>query len=131
LGIAHRDLKPENILLLTKDEKNLLIKISDFGFAKEAHKGLTTPNYTPYYVAPEILKFEKYDISCDIWSLGVILYILCSGTPPFYSLTGKKMSPGMENRILNAEFGFKNKEWLDVSNVIFLIFLYNYLFIFF
>jgi serine/threonine protein kinase len=94
LGIAHRDLKPENILLLTKDEKSLVIKISDFGFAKEAYKGLTTPNYTPYYVAPEILKFEKYDISCDIWSLGVILYILCSGTPPFYSLTGKKMSPG-------------------------------------
>ena len=101
LGIAHRDLKPENILLLTKDDKNFVIKIADFGFAKEAHKGLITPNYTPYYVAPEILKFEQYDISCDIWSLGVILYILCSGTPPFYSLTGKNMSPDMKMKILN------------------------------
>jgi serine/threonine protein kinase len=66
LGISHRDLKPENLLLESKAE-NSIIKLSDFGFAKEANKGLVTPNFTPYYVAPEILSYERYDISCDIW----------------------------------------------------------------
>ena len=68
-------------------------------------------SFTPYYVAPEILRFEKYDISCDIWSLGVIMYILCCGYPPFYSRNGKNLSPGMEERIKNGDFSFQTKEW--------------------
>ena len=51
LGIAHRDLKPENLLLSTNDER-AIIKLTDFGFAKEVTQGLQTPCYTPYYVAP-------------------------------------------------------------------------------
>ena len=54
MGIAHRDLKPENLLLTTNDE-NAVIKLGDFGFAKELSKGLSTPCYTSFYVAPEIL----------------------------------------------------------------------------
>lgn len=77
LNIAHRDLKPEN-LLYTTPTPNAVLKLTDFGFAKETFTKdtLQTPCYTPYYVAPEVLGPEKYDKSCDIWSLGVIMYIL-------------------------------------------------------
>lgn len=77
LNIAHRDLKPEN-LLYTAPGPNGTLKLTDFGFAKETFTKdtLQTPCYTPYYVAPEVLGPEKYDKSCDIWSLGVIMYIL-------------------------------------------------------
>ncbi|RNA11842.1 MAP kinase-activated kinase 2 isoform X1 [Brachionus plicatilis] len=115
MGIAHRDLKPENLLLTSKDE-NAIIKLSDFGFAKEACQGLNTPNFTPYYVPPEILLFEKYDISCDIWSLGVIMYILCCGYPPFYSYNGDPISPGMKKRIKKGQFNFPDSDWLQVSD---------------
>jgi len=76
-NIAHRDLKPENLLFSNKGKKATL-KLTDFGFAKEANNQdkLKTPCYTPYYVAPEVLGSKKYDLSCDIWSLGVIIYIL-------------------------------------------------------
>lgn len=76
-NIAHRDLKPEN-LLYTSPHPNAILKLTDFGFSKETFvkDTLQTPCYTPYYVAPEVLGPEKYDKSCDIWSLGVIMYIL-------------------------------------------------------
>jgi len=76
-GIAHRDLKPENLLLVSKtDDKN--IKIADFGFAKKVtgSKCLMTQCGTPGYVAPEILHGVPYGTKSDIWSLGVIIYIL-------------------------------------------------------
>jgi len=117
MDIAHRDLKPENLLYSKgDDEHSPLIKLGDFGFAKESSKGLTTPNFTPYYVAPEILRSENYDISCDIWSLGVIMYILCCGKPPFYSVHNERISPGMVRRIKNGEFAFAQKEWATVSD---------------
>jgi calcium-dependent protein kinase len=83
--IVHRDLKPENLLLESK-EKNAQIKIIDFGtskvFAGEGGKKMNQKLGTPYYVAPEVLK-RKYDEKCDVWSCGVILYILLVGYPPF------------------------------------------------
>merc|ERR1719295_1093695 len=86
MNLAHRDLKPENLLYTRRDNFGVL-KLTDFGFAKETltRDTLQTPCYTPYYVAPEVLGPEKYDKSCDIWSLGVIMYILLCGFPPFYS----------------------------------------------
>lgn len=74
MNIAHRDLKPEN-LLYTSPNADAVLKLTDFGFAKETllKDTLQTPCYTPYYVAPEVLGPEKYDKSCDIWSLGVIM----------------------------------------------------------
>ncbi|XP_061687935.1 MAP kinase-activated protein kinase 2-like isoform X2 [Syngnathoides biaculeatus] len=116
MDIAHRDVKPENVLYSTK-ESNASLKLTDFGFAKEttAHNSLQTPCYTPYYVAPEVLGPEKYDKSCDMWSLGVIMYILLCGFPPFYSNTGQAVSPGMKQRIRLGQYKFPNPEWAEVS----------------
>ncbi|XP_053577082.1 MAP kinase-activated protein kinase 3 [Bombina bombina] len=116
LNIAHRDVKPENLLYTTK-ESNAELKITDFGFSKETtlQNALQTPCYTPYYVAPEVLGPEKYDKSCDMWSLGVIMYILLCGYPPFYSNTGQAISPGMKKRIRMGQYEFPAPEWNDVS----------------
>ncbi|KAL7635489.1 UNVERIFIED_CONTAM: hypothetical protein RMT77_014558 [Armadillidium vulgare] len=116
LNIAHRDLKPEN-LLYTKMGSEGVLKLTDFGFAKEifSKDTLQTPCYTPYYVAPEVLGPEKYDKSCDIWSLGVIMYILLCGFPPFYSNHGHAISPGMKKRIRTGQYSFPNPEWKSVS----------------
>ncbi|XP_061640437.1 MAP kinase-activated protein kinase 3 isoform X3 [Phyllopteryx taeniolatus] len=117
INIAHRDIKPEN-LLYTSKHRNGVLKLTDFGFAKETtqHNPLQTPCYTPYYVAPEVLGPEKYDKSCDMWSLGVIMYILLCGFPPFYSNTGQAISPGMKRRIRMGQYEFPNPEWADVSH---------------
>lgn len=117
MNIAHRDLKPENLLYTSKDITGIL-KLTDFGFAKETltRDTLQTPCYTPYYVAPEVLGPEKYDKSCDIWSLGVIMYILLCGFPPFYSNHGLPISPGMKKRIRSGQYEFPNPEWKNVSN---------------
>ena len=88
-GIVHRDLKPENILYADKKGDNMdVIKIADFGLARSlAAKGemMKTACGTPGYVAPEILANKGYDkTAVDMWSVGVILYILLCGFPPFY-----------------------------------------------
>lgn len=117
IEIAHRDLKPEN-LLYTSPDANALLKLTDFGFAKEVTTNamsLQTPCYTPYYVAPEVLGPEKYDKSCDVWSLGVIMYILLCGFPPFYSNNGLAISPGMKKRIRAGQYEFPEPEWRNVS----------------
>ncbi|KAJ4297605.1 serine/threonine-protein kinase gin4 [Kalmusia sp. IMI 367209] len=83
LNIFHRDLKPENILL---DRENMTIKLVDFGMAAlQPHgKKLTTPCGSPHYAAPEVIKTQSYDGGkADVWSCGVILFVLLTGTPPF------------------------------------------------
>nr|XP_012549845.2 MAP kinase-activated protein kinase 2 isoform X2 [Bombyx mori] len=117
-NIAHRDIKPEN-LLYSSMEPNAVLKLTDFGFAKETLSPadtLQTPCYTPYYVAPEVLGPEKYDKSCDIWSLGVVMYILLCGFPPFYSNHGLAISPGMKKRIRLGQYDFPDPEWSSVSS---------------
>ncbi len=85
MQVLHRDIKPENIMI-TKREKNgcLQVKLIDFGTAKIFEKGQSENRYvgSSYYMAPEVLK-RKYDEKCDLWSIGVILYILLTGRPPF------------------------------------------------
>ena len=121
LGIAHRDLKPENILLTSSDvSRPPEIRLTDFGFARQSRNvhnrpALKTPVYTPYYVDPGIVAIldnkdeaAKYNESCDIWSLGVILYIMLVGRPPFFSTTGKNtLTPGMKK---NISLGHYQKE---------------------
>ena len=85
MHIVHRDLKPENILITERDKNNYpRIKICDFGTSKMFEKGAVQRKLvgSSYYIAPEVLK-KHYDEKCDIWSCGVILYILLSGRPPF------------------------------------------------
>jgi len=82
--ICHRDLKPEN-LLLSNDKPDSPLKVIDFGLSKVYSNGnnhMNTKVGTAYYVSPEVLE-GNYDEKCDIWSSGVILYILLTGEPPF------------------------------------------------
>mmetsp|Transcript_59084 Transcript_59084/g.94037 ORF Transcript_59084/g.94037 Transcript_59084/m.94037 type:complete len:566 (+) Transcript_59084:75-1772(+) len=84
-SIVHCDLKPDNILFLTKDEASP-VKIIDFGMSKVLPRlnYLTHLCGTPYYTAPEIIKLKKYNHGCDMWSVGVILFVMIYGYPPFY-----------------------------------------------
>ena len=87
LGIIHRDIKPENLLLESKETGISSVKIADFGLAKllsEEKSTASTTCGTPGYVAPEVLEQKPYGKECDIWSIGVVTFILLSGTPPFY-----------------------------------------------
>ncbi|XP_078474830.1 death-associated protein kinase 3 isoform X1 [Lampetra planeri] len=83
--IAHFDLKPENIMLLDKSERRPRIKIIDFGLAHKIVDGMEFKNIfgTPEFVAPEIVNFEPLGLEADMWSIGVITYILLSGASPF------------------------------------------------
>jgi len=82
-NIVHRDLKPENILLEANREFDQ-IKIIDFGtsLVYDANRNLDEKLGTPYYIAPEVIN-KNYNEKCDIWSCGVIVFILLSGMPPF------------------------------------------------
>ena len=85
MHIVHRDLKPENILIVNKDDNGYpVVKICDFGTSKIFEKGAVQRKLvgSSYYIAPEVLK-KHYNEKCDIWSLGVIMYILLSARPPF------------------------------------------------
>lgn len=82
-NIVHRDLKPENLILDQKGP-DAIIKIIDFGTSQvfDPKKKMKRAHGTPYYIAPEVIK-GSYDSKCDIWSCGVILYVLLTGKPPF------------------------------------------------
>lgn len=113
-GICHRDLKPENILFLTKDEDSN-IKVIDFGLSKifgNMKEGkMTTRVGTAYYVSPEVLQ-GAYDEKCDIWSAGVMLYILLSGDPPFNGANDNEIY----RAIARKKYSFPDPEWKKISN---------------
>jgi serine/threonine protein kinase len=94
-NMAHRDLKPENVLLDSTDVTRMNLKITDFGFAKfhdpDKEEGLTDMLGSPLYMAPEIIKKLPYDNKVDIWSIGVILYIMMTGRPPFKGRTKEEI----------------------------------------
>mmetsp|Transcript_65454 Transcript_65454/g.98718 ORF Transcript_65454/g.98718 Transcript_65454/m.98718 type:complete len:337 (+) Transcript_65454:284-1294(+) len=110
--VAHRDLKPENLLLLSRDDDSA-VKIADFGFAKKVYEecSLTTQCGTPGYVAPEILEGTPYDQRADMWSVGVILYILLGGYPPFIESTQRDLF----RKIRRGEYEFHEEYWGTVS----------------
>lgn len=90
-NIIHRDLKPENILLKNENSDMIDVAIVDFGFAtlEQDYRKLFTRCGTPGYVAPEVLNDMDYKCIADIFSLGVIFYILLFGEHPFHGNTYK------------------------------------------
>jgi calcium-dependent protein kinase len=117
-NFAHRDLKPENYLLsrdLPVTETPL--KLIDFGMSRkfETGKPMTTRVVTPYYVSPDVLG-GSYTEACDIWSLGVIFYILFCGSPPFYSqYEGRRGDEDIFKKVKAGKFSFDASDWKHVS----------------
>jgi len=117
--IVHRDLKPENILLTSKDRETMHLKLADFGLARKnlESKGCRTFCGTPHYFAPEVINTFKnresgqpagYGKQADMWSLGVILYVILSGIPPFEE-------DGLYEQILEGKYEFDVREWTTIS----------------
>ena len=112
-GIVHRDLKPENILLKSKGD-DTSIKIADLGFATimtNPSQLMKTPCGTPGYVAPEVLANKPYGSQCDVWSLGVIFYILLCGYPPFSDDDQNKLFA----QIQSGRYAMDPAEWSVIS----------------
>lgn len=110
LGIMHRDIKPENLVFESSDPEALL-KIIDFGSAQYLNKKLYKKKCgTILYMSPQVLEC-KYTEKCDIWSAGIIFYIMLSGSHPFYSDTEQDLL----DKIRHLPLQFKSPKWASVS----------------
>ncbi|GBM98234.1 Calcium/calmodulin-dependent protein kinase type 1 [Araneus ventricosus] len=111
-GVVHRDLKPENLLYYSPDEESKIM-ISDFGLSKMEDSGImATACGTPGYVAPEVLAQKPYGKAVDVWSIGVIAYILLCGYPPFYD----ENDANLFAQILKGDFEFDSPYWDEISD---------------
>lgn len=110
-------MKPENFLIDSKEDEEILIKTIDFGLSKVVRTNnvgildkMTTKVGTPYYVSPEVLA-GSYDMSCDLWSAGCILYIMLCGYPPFNGDNDQEIL----KRVLEGKLQFPEQEWSNIS----------------
>ncbi|KAL3642770.1 Calcium-dependent protein kinase 20 [Castilleja foliolosa] len=112
LGVMHRDLKPENFLFVNEQEESPL-KTIDFGLSVFFRPGEIFHDVvgSPYYVAPEVLR-KNYGQECDVWSAGVIIYILLCGVPPFWDETEQ----GIFEQVLKGELDFVSEPWPSISD---------------
>jgi len=112
-NIVHRDLKPENLLYSDHTDEATL-KLADFGLAKllDHETMLVTQCGTPGYVAPEIVKNDPYGTQVDMWSLGVIAYILLCGFPPFYDDNNQKLFKSIKS----GKYEYPSPFWDDVTD---------------
>mmetsp|Transcript_30567 Transcript_30567/g.97574 ORF Transcript_30567/g.97574 Transcript_30567/m.97574 type:complete len:549 (+) Transcript_30567:129-1775(+) len=112
LGVIHRDLKPENFLLSTPKE-DAELKTTDFGLSVFFKPGQRFKDIvgSAYYVAPEVLR-RNYSFEADIWSAGVILYILLCGVPPFWAETEQ----GIFDAVLKGQIDFTSDPWPRISD---------------
>lgn len=110
-NIVHRDLKPENLMMSTNDA-SARIKVIDFGSAQVYNKGSFMSDVvgTAYYIAPEVLK-KMYTEKCDIWSCGVIMYIMLCGFPPF----GGNNDREILQKVAAGRVSFPSPEWDSIS----------------
>ena len=112
-NISHRDLKLENLMCQNDKMDDLNVKLTDFGFATffdpklKMHLSLGSP----LYMAPELVMESDYDQRVDVWSLGCLLYILLSGSPPFSGKTKEEIS----HSIMNRDPAFNGPEWKKIS----------------
>eukprot|EP00051_Salpingoeca_urceolata_P017566 m.241020 g.241020 ORF g.241020 m.241020 type:complete len:398 (+) comp18991_c0_seq3:112-1305(+) len=132
-GVAHRDIKPENLLLKAKSSKLWDFKLADFGFAKAGT--LATPKGSGFYTAPDVVEalklrqdiaagrarpdvVQQYGMSCDLWSVGVVLYVLLVGFPPFRGTKGLTLHRDVElqNTILEGNYSVEGRHWDKVSS---------------
>ncbi|KAL5209999.1 hypothetical protein ABZP36_005622 [Zizania latifolia] len=112
LGVMHRDLKPENFLFIGQKEDSPL-KAIDFGLSIFFKPGemFTDVVGSPYYVAPEVL-LKHYGREVDVWSAGVIIYILLSGVPPFWDAESEQ---GIFEQVLKGDLDFSSEPWPNIS----------------
>merc|ERR1719162_1320421 len=111
-GVAHRDLKPANFLLGDKTGLDkTLVKMTDFGLSKSfvAGKKMASRCGTLAYVAPEVLQ-GAYDERCDVWSLGVIMFVILSGVNPF-----KGDGDSLRIAVMRGSYSFKGARWSKIS----------------
>lgn len=109
-NVCHRDLKPENVLFKSNSDDH--IKLLDFGLSKKLKEGeiMKAKLGTPYYIAPEVLE-ESYGKEIDLWSLGVVAYVLLCGYPPFYGKDAKELFVN----IYKVNYEFVEEDWCFIS----------------
>jgi calcium-dependent protein kinase len=112
-GICHRDLKPENVVFIDKDESSD-IKLIDFGLGhlfNQNKNTMETKVGTCFYMAPEVIS-GKYTNACDVWSLGILLYVMISGRAPFNGANDNEIM----SKILERKLEFKWTGWQNISD---------------
>jgi len=114
-GIIHRDLKPENFLFLGPED-NSELKVTDFGLSTFFRTGqrFTEVVGSAYYIAPEVLQ-RGYGPACDVWSIGVIMYITLCGRPPFFGRTESAVFGNIMKAQSRLEENFKREPWPNIS----------------
>lgn len=120
--VVHCDIKPENILVKTKEHWPLEVKLCDFGLSNFIDRAVANSNGTdntmqsqigtPGYVAPEVVRREAYGPPVDLWSCGVVLYVMLSGRMPFYG----KNDVEILRRTADARYSFPDREWASISD---------------
>ncbi|XP_072553413.1 caM kinase-like vesicle-associated, like [Salminus brasiliensis] len=118
LNIVHRNLKLENLMYYTENNHNKVV-LRDFYLSRFENGSITEPCGTPEYLAPEVVARHRYGRPVDCWAVGVIMYMLLSGNPPFYDETEEE-NTDMHNRIIfcrivAGDFEFDSPYWDDIS----------------
>ena len=117
MNIVHRDLKPENMIFKDKTESSKLL-LTDFGLSRgvKTNQFLSTCCGSPHYIAPEVLQNKGHGTQVDMWSLGVIAYVLLCGYTPFWG--GEEDSvEKLYQAIVSCDFQFEDEAWADISEL--------------
>ncbi|CAI5468202.1 unnamed protein product [Closterium sp. Yama58-4] len=111
LGVMHRDVKPENLLLCSPHD-DTAVKVTDFGIAAPIKSGVKLTEFigSHMYMAPEVIN-KSYSAEADVWSAGVVLYVLLAGVPPFWAST----ESGVLDAIVSKPLNFSFPPWPSIS----------------